>query len=78
LPGSEEAQRLTDRDYLLCALHMILDEEEWLAQLCPDCRAQTEGAYCPVCGRETGGWSGGENAAFDAARYERLKRGEQH
>lgn len=78
MPGSEEARRLTDRDYLLCALHMILDEEERLAQLCPDCRARAEGEQCPVCGRETVGRSGGVNTAFDAERYERLKRGERH
>lgn len=74
LPSSEQARRLTDRDYLLCALHLILDEEERLARLCPSCREAAE-RCCPVCGvplEDTGG-----NAAFDVERFEALKRGER-
>ena len=52
------------RDYLWCALHLALDREEELARLCPACGAlRTETAA-------------GQNAAFDEARFERLKRGE--
>lgn len=74
LPGSEQARELTDRDYLLCALHLLLDEEERLDRLCPSCREAAE-SCCPVCGTplaDTGG-----NAAFDEARFEALKRGEK-
>ena len=65
------------RDYLWCALNLMLDREEALDRLCPQCRQRAEEERCPVCGAPAGGRSGGENAAFDEARYERLKRGER-
>ena len=49
------------RDYLWCALHLALDREEELARLCPACRSEAAEE---------------QNAAFDEARFERLKRGE--
>ena len=66
---------MTDRDYLWCALHLLLDEEELSKQLCPDCRARAEQDRCPVCGRETGTLVQEENPAFDWSRYETLKKG---
>lgn len=77
LPGSAQARALTDRDYLLCALHLILDDEERLAGMCPACRAEAERPHCPVCGVVVEPGSVEENAAFDQERYERLKRGER-
>lgn len=74
LPSSEQAQALTDRDYLLCALHLILDDEERLSRLCPTCREAAQ-TCCPACGtplEQTGG-----NPSFDWQRYEALKRGEK-
>jgi len=68
---------MTGRDYLWCALNLLLDQEEALDVLCPACRAEAERARCPVCGTETVGESVGENASFDRERYERLSRGEQ-
>lgn len=68
---------MTDRDYLLCALHLILDEEERLELLCPSCRAKAEEERCPVCGERTQKSGEGINAAFDAQRFERMKRGEK-
>lgn len=68
---------MTDRDYLWCALNLLLDSEEELGALCPDCRTAAERGICPACGRETGGTAAGENEQFDRARFERLKRGEQ-
>ena len=67
---------MKERDYLWCALHLLLDEEETLDQLCPACRMEAEEGRCPVCGGlvSTGEASG--NAAFDEARYEALSRGE--
>ena len=64
---------MTDRDYLWCALNRVLDREEELAQLCPDCRAWAEGDRCPVCGRDTAesGW----DQNFDLARFEAMKEG---
>ena len=38
------------RDYLWCALNLLLDHEEELGRLCPSCRAQAEEGRCPVCG----------------------------
>ena len=39
LPTEERARAMTGRDYLWCALHLLLDEEEILDRLCPACRA---------------------------------------
>lgn len=64
---------MTDRDYLWCALNLLLDDEEELSRLCPACRAEAEREKCPVCGLPTG--SGGHNGSFDMARFERLKGG---
>lgn len=63
------------RDYVWCALNLILDEEEEQARLCPACRIQAEGGQCPACGRETGGGMVGVNESFDQARFEALGKG---
>ena len=63
------------RDYLWCALNLMLDREEALEQLCPSCRQQAEEERCPVCGAPAGTVTGSQNAAFDEERYERLLRG---
>ena len=76
LPTEKRAREMTDRDYLWCALNLLLDEEEERSRLCPECRARAEAERCPVCGRETTGDGVGENASFDRERYERLRRGE--
>lgn len=68
---------MTDRDYLLCALHLILDDEERLGQLCPACRAEAEEHRCPVCGVPVEQAGAGVNPAFDRERFERMKRGEK-
>ena len=62
---------MKDRDYLWCALNLVLDREEELAQLCPRCRQRAEEEVCPVCGEEKGAW--GCNDGFDLARFEQLK-----
>ena len=64
---------MTDRDYLWCALNLVLDQEEEQARLCPDCRSRAEREHCPVCGRptDTAGW----NREFDLARFEAMKEG---
>ena len=66
---------MMDRDYLWCALNLLLDDEEALEELCPECRAAAERGVCPSCGRETEYAAMSENEGFDEARYERLKRG---
>ncbi len=66
---------MKERDYLWCALHLMLDDEEELARLCPACRAEAEEGRCPVCGGRTGGGEGGVNTAFDEARFQALGRG---
>ena len=69
---------MKDRDYLWCLANGLLDREEALDRLCPDCRAKAEQARCPVCGRpedvEQPG-EGGSNPAFDPERFRRLKEG---
>ncbi|MEG0756646.1 MAG: hypothetical protein RR450_09625 [Oscillospiraceae bacterium] len=76
LPSEERGKSMTERDYLYCALNLLLDDEEELAALCPTCRRKAEEARCPACGTPTMGTAGAVNASFDTARYERLKRGE--
>lgn len=65
-----------DRDYLWCALNLILDDEEQLRQLCPSCRAEAQEGRCPACGAWTGAGEESENASFDSARFAALGRGE--
>lgn len=64
------------RDYLWCAVNLLLDEEEQLEALCPSCRAEAERMCCPVCGRETGTAVREENPAFDWDRFLALRGGE--
>ena len=45
---------MKDRDYLWCALNLMLDREELLEQLCPECRQRAEETRCPVCGAPPG------------------------
>ena len=69
---------MKDRDYLWCLAQGLLDREEALERLCPECRDRAMRAPCPVCGRERGLW--GEeavNASFDQARFERMRGGGQ-
>lgn len=66
---------MKNRDYLWCALNLMLDDEEILDQLCPTCRIHAQEARCPVCGSLKSGGEGGQNAAFDEARYQRLSKG---
>lgn len=64
---------MTDRDYLWCALNLLLDGEEELDRLCPSCRAEAERERCPVCGVPLD--QCGRNEGFDPARYEALREG---
>lgn len=68
---------MTDRDYLWCALNLMLDDEEALEGLCPACRAEAREGKCPVCGGAVGGSMAGENAGFDLARFEELRNGHE-
>ena len=76
LPTEERARAMLDRDYLWCLANLLLDGEEELERLCPQCRARAEEDRCPVCGQPAARGEGGVNPAFDRARYERLARGE--
>lgn len=62
---------MTHRDYLWCALNLVLDGEEELAMLCPACRAEAEEERCPVCGAAVGDC--GQNGFFDEKRFEELR-----
>lgn len=48
LPTEARAREMKDRDYLWCLANGLLDREEELGLLCPDCRAKAEqaGALC--------------------------------
>lgn len=76
LPTEERVGRMRQRDYLWCALNLVLDEEERLAMLCPSCRTEAERERCPACGRETGALVREENPAFDLERFLELQGGE--
>ena len=75
LPTEARAREMKDRDYLWCLANGLLDREEQLERLCPDCRVRAEQARCPVCGRPEEPGEGGSNPAFDPARFRRLKEG---
>ena len=64
------------RDFLWCALNLMLDEEEELAGLCPTCREQAMEERCTVCGAPLALTEGTVNSGFDEARFQQLKRGE--
>lgn len=66
---------MKDRDYLWCLANGLLDREEQLERLCPDCRVRAEQTRCPVCGRPEAPGEGGSNPAFDLAQFQRLKEG---
>jgi hypothetical protein len=75
LPTEARARAMTGRDYLWCALHLLLDEEEILDRLCPACRAQAEEDRCPVCGGAHGERTAETNGAFDWDRFRALREG---
>ena len=64
---------MTDRDYLWCALNLLLDREEELARLCPGCRERALEEPCLVCGASRESW--GVNQAFDFDLFQRMKGG---
>ena len=64
---------MTGRDYLWCALTLLLAEEQALDRLGPACRARAEEDCCPICGGQVSDW--GKNDMFDQARFEEMKRG---
>lgn len=66
---------MRQRDYLWCALQLLLDDEERAAQLCPSCRAEAERGLCPACGGEVGTWQESQNESFDLERFLRMKEG---
>lgn len=77
LPSERRAQEMTDADYLYCLIHEMLDREEALEGLCPQCRQRAEEARCSACGTPLSETAGGGNAGFDMARFLRLKKGEK-
>lgn len=67
---------MKNRDYLWCLANTLLDREEELDRLCPDCRSRALAEHCPVCGQGTAAWGEGlVNPAFDPARFEALRGG---
>ena len=67
---------MKDRDFLWCALNLMLDDEEELAQLCPTCRERALEERCAVCAVPLSLAEGCVNATFDEGRFQMLKRGE--
>lgn len=75
LPSERRVREMTEGDYLYCALHLLLDQEEQLNRLCPQCRQAAEEGRCPGCGAVVSRWQGDENGAFDEARFQALCEG---
>ena len=75
LPSERRVREMTDGDYLYCILHLLLDQEEQLNRLCPQCRRAAEEERCPGCGAALSQWQGGENGAFDEERFRALSEG---
>ena len=73
LPAEKRALEMTRGDYLRCALHLMLDRQEQLDALCPQCRDRMEADRCAVCGRANGGEQG-ENPNFDRDKFEEMKQ----
>lgn len=71
LPSEPRAREMTGGDLLYCALHMALDREETLADLCPDCRAAAQTPHCTACAAPLPE----ENPRFDLQRFEELRHG---
>lgn len=75
LPTERRARAMKGRDYLWCLANTLLDREEELERLCPECRARALEERCPVCGRSAGNQEETVNPAFDLERFEELKGG---
>lgn len=75
LPTEKRAREMKDREFLWCALNLMLDDEEELAGLCPTCRDKAMEERCAGCGAPLAAWDGAVNEQFDLARFERMKRG---
>lgn len=67
---------MKDRDFLWCALNLMLDDEQELAGLCPTCRERAMEERCAGCGVPLSLTEGNVNGGFDEDRFQRLKRGE--
>ncbi len=74
LPSEARVQDMRERDYLYCVLNLILDEEERLESLCPNCRAKATERRCACCGAPLVSSDLGENPSFDQARFDKLSR----
>lgn len=68
---------MKSRDFLWCALNLLLDEEEQLEQLCPSCRSRCMEPRCAACGAPLGLSEGSVNGGFDEERFLSLARGER-
>lgn len=76
LPTEQRAREMKDRDYLWCLVQAMLDREEALDRLCPECRGRAEEVCCPVCGKPASRWADGAvNTTFDPARFEKMAGG---
>ena len=71
LPSEERVKGMTEGDYLYCAAQLLLDREEQMEKLCPECRENRK-TICPGCGRELHGEQA-QNPQFDIRRFEELR-----
>lgn len=67
---------MKEGDYVWCLVNQLLDREEELERLCPECRQRAELHICPGCGRPEESWrEGEENPEFDWQRFRQMKEG---
>ncbi len=74
LPSESRVRDMREKDYLYCALNLILDEGEKLDQLCPECRTKATEKRCACCGAPLDAPQTGENPAFHQSRFDQLRR----
>ena len=69
---------MKEGDYVWCLINQLLDREEELEQLCPECRQRVEQPVCPGCGKTGENWGEGEeNSEFDWLRFRMMKEGKK-
>lgn len=67
---------MKDRDFLWCAVNLMLDDEQELDGLCPSCRSRALEQRCSACGVPMELTNTVVNSGFDEKRFEQMKRGE--
>ena len=67
---------MKEGDYVWCLVNQLLDRDEELERLCPECRQRMEQHICSGCSEPVERWGEGEmNPEFDLQRFRIMKEG---